>query len=90
MPVCGVLGCALGAVTGLLRKGRPIRRLAVQGTSIGWLSGSAVGAMATWGRMRGREEIEWKDRAWRLQRNMGQQVHTDSLRLLRRDEFDND
>lgn len=26
----------------------------------------------TWGRMKGREEIEWQDRAWRLLENRGQ------------------
>jgi hypothetical protein len=34
--------------------------------------GAAVGAFATWGRMRGREEIEWQDRAWRILGNQGE------------------
>jgi hypothetical protein len=34
--------------------------------------GAAVGALATWGRMRGREEIEWQDRAWRIIGNKGE------------------
>ena len=34
--------------------------------------GSAVGALATWGRMRGREEIEWQDRSWRILENEGE------------------
>ena len=28
----------------------------------------------TWGRMRGREDIEWKDRSWRLLENEGEVV----------------
>lgn len=38
--------------------------------------GSAVGALMTWGRMRGREEIQWQDRAWRILQNEGE-VKTD-------------
>ncbi|KAF1916897.1 hypothetical protein BDU57DRAFT_517291 [Ampelomyces quisqualis] len=34
--------------------------------------GSVVGALATWGRMRGKEEIEWQDRAWRILGNKGE------------------
>jgi hypothetical protein len=34
--------------------------------------GAAVGVFATWGRMRGREEIEWQDRAWRILGNRGE------------------
>jgi hypothetical protein len=30
----------------------------------------------TWGRMRGREEIQWQDRAWRILQNEGE-VKTD-------------
>lgn len=30
----------------------------------------------TWGRMRGREEVEWQDRSWRLLENKGE-VQTD-------------
>lgn len=26
----------------------------------------------TWGRMRGREEVEWQDRSWRLLENKGE------------------
>jgi hypothetical protein len=42
--------------------------------------GSVVGALATWGRMRGREDIEWKDRAWRILENKGE-VQTDWVTL---------
>jgi hypothetical protein len=38
--------------------------------------GTTVGVLATWGRMRGREEIEWQDRAWRILENKGE-VQTD-------------
>lgn len=38
--------------------------------------GSVAGAVMTWGRMRGKEEIEWQDRAWRIQENKGE-VRTD-------------
>jgi hypothetical protein len=38
--------------------------------------GSAVGALMTWGRMRGRTEVEWQDRSWRILGNNGE-VKTD-------------
>jgi hypothetical protein len=34
--------------------------------------GVAVGVLATWGRMRGKEVIEWQDRAWRILGNRGE------------------
>ncbi|ORY11626.1 hypothetical protein BCR34DRAFT_450070, partial [Clohesyomyces aquaticus] len=34
--------------------------------------GSIFAAVATWGRMRAKEEIEWQDRAWRVIENTGQ------------------
>jgi hypothetical protein len=36
--------------------------------------GSGVGALATWGRMQGREEIEWQDRSWRVLENKGELI----------------
>ncbi|KAF2737613.1 hypothetical protein EJ04DRAFT_510261 [Polyplosphaeria fusca] len=42
----------------------------------GLIIGSFAGGLMTWGRMLGREEIEWQDRSWRLQENKGQ-VDTD-------------
>ncbi|KAF1836041.1 hypothetical protein BDW02DRAFT_260603 [Decorospora gaudefroyi] len=42
--------------------------------------GTAAGALMTWGRMRGREEIEWKDRSWRILENNGE-VKTDWVTL---------
>ncbi|KAF2463495.1 uncharacterized protein BDR25DRAFT_108961 [Lindgomyces ingoldianus] len=38
----------------------------------GLVIGSIFGVVATFARMRGREEIEWKDRSWRLIENKGQ------------------
>lgn len=42
----------------------------------GLVLGSVFGVVATWGRMLGRTEIEWQDRAWRLLENKGE-VDTD-------------
>jgi hypothetical protein len=42
----------------------------------GLVLGTAAGAVMTWGHMRGREEIEWQDRAWRILENDGE-VKTD-------------
>jgi hypothetical protein len=41
-----------------------------------FLVGAATGAVATWGRMRGRSEVEWQDRSWRILENGGE-VKTD-------------
>lgn len=38
--------------------------------------GAVAGALATWGRMRGREDVEWQDRSWRILENKGE-VDTD-------------
>ncbi|KAF2830037.1 hypothetical protein CC86DRAFT_285578 [Ophiobolus disseminans] len=48
----------------------------IQTSGRAFVIGSVVGALATWGRMRGREEIEWQDRAWRILENEGE-VNTD-------------
>jgi hypothetical protein len=45
-------------------------------TGRGMLIGAVAGPLMTWGHMRGREDIEWQDRAWRLQENRGE-VDTD-------------
>lgn len=42
----------------------------------GLVLGTVAGAAMTWGRMRGREEVEWQDRSWRLLENKGE-VQTD-------------
>ena len=46
----------------------------------GLLLGTAAGAFMTWDRMRGQEEIEWKDRSWRILENNGE-VKTDWITL---------
>ncbi|EOA90602.1 hypothetical protein ACJQWK_11570 [Exserohilum turcicum] len=46
----------------------------------GLVAGTAAGALMTWGRMRGREDIEWKDRSWRILQNSGE-VRTDWVAL---------
>jgi hypothetical protein len=48
----------------------------VRSASTGTIAALGVGALMTFGRMRGREEIEWQDRSWRLLENPGQ-VETD-------------
>ena len=50
------------------------RTVNISGRSL--VLGTAAGALMTWGRMRGREEIEWKDRSWRILENKGE-VKTD-------------
>ncbi|EUC28116.1 hypothetical protein COCCADRAFT_109979 [Bipolaris zeicola 26-R-13] len=46
----------------------------------GLVLGTVAGAVMTWGRMRGLEEIEWKDRSWRILENNGE-VQTDWVTL---------
>lgn len=46
----------------------------------GLVLGAAAAMVMTWGRMRGREEIEWKDRSWRILENHGE-VKTDWVTL---------
>ncbi|KAL6705515.1 hypothetical protein ACN47E_006632 [Coniothyrium glycines] len=54
------------------------RTLKTSGQSL--MLGAAAGALMVWGRMRGREEIEWKDRSWRILENRGE-VQTDWVTL---------
>ena len=59
------------------RTGTPLTRAILLSSSLrsvgtGALIGALLGAPMTFGRMRGKEEIEWKDRAWRLLENRGQ------------------
>ncbi|KAJ4381225.1 hypothetical protein N0V86_003574 [Didymella sp. IMI 355093] len=42
----------------------------------GLVFGAIAGVAMTWGRMRGRSEVEWQDRSWRLLENKGE-VDTD-------------
>ncbi|KAJ8109980.1 hypothetical protein OPT61_g7053 [Boeremia exigua] len=63
-----------------------LRKLPASSTSIltrtllnsgrGVVFGTVAGAAMTWGRMRGREDVEWQDRSWRLLENKGE-VDTD-------------
>jgi hypothetical protein len=46
----------------------------------GLVLGTAAGAFMIWGRMRGRQEIEWKDRSWRILEISGE-VKTDWVTL---------
>ena len=46
----------------------------------GLVLGTAAGVVMTWGRMRELEEIEWKDRSWRILENNGE-VQTDWVTL---------
>lgn len=39
----------------------------------GFAFGAVAGIVMTWGRMLGREDIEWKDRAWRVLENKGEE-----------------
>ncbi|KAI2486788.1 hypothetical protein Ptr902_00921 [Pyrenophora tritici-repentis] len=49
-------------------------------SSRGLVIGIIAGAVVTWGRMRGRKEIEWKDRSWSILENNGE-VKTDWVAL---------
>jgi hypothetical protein len=70
-------------IASLITAGRqliPSRRLAAPAfasrlllsSSTGALIGVGLSALATTGRMWGRDEIEWKDRSWRLMENRSQ------------------
>lgn len=52
--------------------------LKVSGRSL--ILGTVAGAGMVWGRMRGKEDIEWKDRSWRILENKGE-VQTDWVTL---------
>jgi hypothetical protein len=52
----------------------------VQASGRAFAIGSFVGAIATCVRMRGRDDIEWQDRAWRILENEGE-VKTDWITL---------
>lgn len=49
----------------------------LRSAGVGTVVGTSLLALALAGRMHGREEIEWKDRSWRLLENKGQ-VEVDS------------
>ncbi|KAH7152196.1 hypothetical protein B0J13DRAFT_547836 [Dactylonectria estremocensis] len=54
----------------------PFALRVLRSASTGTLVAVGLGALMTAGRMRGREDIEWQDRSWRLLENKGQ-VETD-------------
>lgn len=49
----------------------------LRSTGFGALTGTALMVPAVFMRMRGREDIEWKDRSWRLLENNGQKAVDD-------------
>ncbi|KAF5023138.1 hypothetical protein F66182_4794, partial [Fusarium sp. NRRL 66182] len=53
----------------------------IRAASTGTVAALGMGALVTLGRMRGREEIEWRDRSWRLLENQGQ-LETDDWTLV--------
>lgn len=74
-------GAMIGPLVGaarytLLRRRSPITPpflpYVVRSTGTGAVIGTGLLAIALVGRMWGREEIEWKDRSWRLLENKGQ------------------
>lgn len=72
-------GTLVGVAVAVLRRRTPsaaiARRLPAKvllGASSGAISGVGLLSIALAGRMRGREDIEWRDRAWRLLENRSQ------------------
>ncbi|KAJ1555648.1 hypothetical protein HK405_015108 [Cladochytrium tenue] len=66
---------AVGAATAAAVRRRPallFRRLARYNAAAAVLGPAALGPLMTEGRMRGRAEIEWQDRSWRILLNRGQ------------------
>ncbi|KAJ4255507.1 hypothetical protein NW762_009502 [Fusarium torreyae] len=49
----------------------------LRSASTGTVAALGIGALMTFGRMNGREEIEWQDRSWRLLENKGQLENDD-------------
>jgi hypothetical protein len=66
-----VVGFAIGAARSVVSK-QPFGRAVLGSTGTGALIGFASMAPGLFLRMRGREEIEWQDRSWRLLENQGQ------------------
>lgn len=82
------LGAGIGSLTALARRyfrpslsplPLPTSALLLRGSGTGALVGTALLALALAGRMRGRDEIEWKDRGYRLLWNRGQREVDDWL-----------
>lgn len=73
--IVGSLASASRHVLSPARRQQPLARLVprlLAASSTGALVGVGLSALATVGRMYGREEIEWRDRSWRLLENEGQ------------------
>ncbi|KAB5531323.1 hypothetical protein GE09DRAFT_1251929 [Coniochaeta sp. 2T2.1] len=68
------LGSGFGSLTYLARRFfRPSPSLSLlRSSGTGSLVGTGLLTLALLGRMRGRDEIEWRDRSWRLLWNRGQ------------------
>ncbi|KAI8892033.1 hypothetical protein BC833DRAFT_506762, partial [Globomyces pollinis-pini] len=64
-----IVGAGIGTFWALYKRS-PIPIL--RGATIGLITAPAVTCAMIYGRMMSKEDIEWKDRAWRLQRNNGQ------------------
>ncbi|KAF7198536.1 hypothetical protein HII31_00275 [Pseudocercospora fuligena] len=78
----GLGSIALQSAYGYVRGRSSIPRAAFLPTTGRWaLITTALMVPATYGRMYGREEIEWQDRSWRLLENKGQ-VETDDWSLV--------
>lgn len=75
-----ILGPLIGALRYTLLRRRsplsipppPFLPPLLRSTGTGALLGTGILGLALIGRMRGREDIEWRDRAWRLLENWGQ------------------
>lgn len=77
-----VVGHALELARITLKKGRspsaePILASTLRSAGIGAVAGTALMVPGLYMRMRDREEIEWKDRSWRLLENEGQKAVDD-------------
>lgn len=69
------LSLPISLISSRLRK-QPLLPTVLLNSGRGLILGTLAGAAMTWGRMRGRSEIEWQDRSWRLLENKGE-VDTD-------------
>ena len=70
LPKISTASTATRLPTASIQKNVTARTLAGAGT--GSVVGAALAAIALVGRMYGREDIEWRDRSWRLLQNPGQ------------------
>ena len=68
-----IAGFGIGAITGIVRKS-PILGSAIAGSGYGLAIGSLLVPTMIFMKMQSKEEIEFQDRSWRLQRNAGQCV----------------